>query len=288
MLFPYGKNWTMTPSQSFNQGALYVSPHEKQRFFVAAKTGNVNALRVMLAERPDAVHWRLGGRTALVAAIENKHLPAVTYLLSQGCDVNAKTDDNLSSPLHAAAATNDTQILLQLIHKRVNLHLVKVGDTTPVMTAARANAAKTLAVLLKHGASHKLLDDEGQSALHIATSSRRFEAAKTLIENGADINQRNRDGHTPLMLAARERNLAAYKFLIDNGADETLRDDLSETAHDMVHAFGSRDDTFIAGYHAMVRERNVKETKKLLPQFHTGTDRVIQAKRPVRFKNGPK
>ncbi|MDE1151371.1 MAG: ankyrin repeat domain-containing protein [Micavibrio sp.] len=278
----------MTPSQSFNQNALRIPPHDRQRFFVAAKTGNVHTMRVMLAERPDAVHWRLGGKTALVAAIENKQLPAVTFLLKQGCDVNAKTDDNLSSPIHAAAACNNEQILIQLLHSHARVNLAKAGDTTPVMTAARANATRTLAILLQHGAPHTTLDDDGNAALHIATSSSRMEAAQTLIDNGADINLRNRDGHTPLMLAARERNLKAYKFLIEAGADETLRDDLNETARDMVQAFGSSDEKFIAGYHAMVRDRDRMETQKLLPKFHTGTDRTITASKPVRFKNSAK
>ncbi len=283
----------MTTPQNFNNAAnnpvgLPVSPHEKQEFFVAAKHNNAQALRVFIAKRPDAVHWRQGGKTALQAAAEKGSFFAAQMLLNHGADANAFSDDKLSSPLHAAAELADTSILLLLIHKRGKIHAANDSGTTPLMVAARRNRPEPLKVLLTHGASLSAVNHEGETAFHIAAFRGNAEAADALLEKGCSVDIRNRDGDTALMQAAREKNLKAAKFLIARGASDELKDDLNETPLDIARSFAAGDDKFIRALIELIRERNSRHAMTFLPEFHTGAKRGFTPRKTVRFKNSPK
>ena len=279
----------MTTPQNFNNAAaLPVQPHEKQQFFVAAKQNNAQALRVYIAQRPDAVHWRLGGKTALQAACEKGSFFAAQMLLNHGADANAFSDDKLSSPLHAAAELADTSILIQLIHKRGKINAANDSGTTPLMVAARRNRPEPLKVLVTHGASFSAVNHEGETALEIAVFRGSFEAAKTMLEKGCSIDIRNRNGDTALMQAAREKNLKAAKFLIENGASDELKDDLNETPLDIARSFAGGDEKFLNGFIGLLRERGGREAKAFAPEFHSGAKRGFNPRKTVRFKSGPK
>lgn len=246
--------------------------------------GNVNDLEAILAEYPLAAHWRVNGRTALMDAVKKKQTPAVTVLLKAKSVPDAMSDDNLSSPVIEAAVNGEEHLLIILIHAGAKLYTAKQGDMTPLLAAIAARKHKVIPVLLAHGASHKLLNDEGNAPLHVATSMGALEEAKALLDGKADINQRNLETLTPLMLAAKEKNLAAAKFLLDNGGDDTLLSDLRETALDMARAFAGGDKEFLGGYEALMLERLTKRTEAFLPQMRKGTARSMIAPEPAKFK----
>ena len=67
-------------------------------------------------------------------------------------------------------------------------------------------------------------DNDGSSALMIASEKADPAMARLLLENGADVNAHNVDGHTALMFAAYKGNSLIAELLIKNKADVHARD----------------------------------------------------------------
>lgn len=275
----------MTTANQFNNAVNdRISPHLRQKFFVAAKQGDQNTLRSILSDHPDAANWRQGGKSVLQAAVEKKQSVSVSILLQAKADPNALSDDTFSSPMIIAARNDDTHNLILLIHGGGRAWTATGGDTAPLMNAVRHNASKAAGVLLTHGASASQPDDEGNPALHVATSARHFETAKVLLDKKADINLRNAETLTPLMLAAKEKNIPAAKFLLDNGADDTLLSDLRETALDMARSFGAGDKKFLKAYEDLMAERLRARTTVFLGEMRKGVGRDVVAPEKASFK----
>lgn len=260
---------------------------DKQQLFALVRRNDARQLEEFLAAHPGAAAWRQNGHTPLEIAVKNNALPCMQALLHHGADANALSDDGLASPLLIAAAGNNTQTLIKLIHAGAKLHLSANGETSPVIAAVEANALATLQVLLSHGAPCRTLDGEGQAALHIATQKNHLAAAQLLLSHGAPIDQRNAESLTPLMLAAQQRNLAAARFLFEQGADETLRSDLRETPLDIARAFAGDDDAFLYGFEGLVFERYKRAAAGIEPGMQAGSQRQIKPQKTVRFKPRP-
>ena len=83
-----------------------------------------------------------------------------------------------------------------------------------------------------------MLNNRGDSALHIAASGGDAVATKLLLKYGSDVNIRDRGGCTPLMLAAGAGNLATLDVLLENGADYNCTDSTGVSA--LYYAYGCR------------------------------------------------
>ena len=75
---------------------------------------------------------------------------------------------------------------------------------------------------LDEGADALFADDEGFTALHMASQEGFDAIAMMLLRKGAAVDATDDDGVTPLMLAASGGHLAAVTTLIAEGADVTL------------------------------------------------------------------
>ena len=84
--------------------------------------------------------------------------------------------------------------------------------------------AKTVQILINHGADVTALDLTQQTPLHIASSSGGVEIALLLIKHGADVNVKNEIDWTPLHLASSKENANIVQLLVEHGADVTAQD----------------------------------------------------------------
>lgn len=117
------------------------------------------------------------------------------------------------------------------------------------------DSAKTMRVLLKHGANASAADEDGYSALHWAAACDNEVAVSILVaEAHVDINSRcsARFGtETPLHRGARMGNVDSVQALLEHGADLGARSASNQTADEIA---GDYDGRLTLKHRAAIRE----------------------------------
>ena len=142
------------------------------------------------------------------------------------------------TPLFLAAAYSHLDILRYLVENGADINACSDDHCTPLMIAIKMGHINVATYLVEHGAKVDLKDDRGCTALHHAMyyyHHDRLEVCSCLIERGADVNgcynnKSPQNGRTPLMIASRYGQLDAMTFLIKQGANVNLQDKEGETA----------------------------------------------------------
>jgi ankyrin repeat protein len=151
-------------------------------------------------------------------------LDIVRLLLDRGANPNAtlKTpllmrqhnggDGSLgegATPLMRAAKVSDTTLIRMLLDKGADPNLRLRNQTTALMIAAsragrnpgpEKNTIDAIAIMLAKGADVNAVNDNGESALHIAVG-RGDSLVRFLVENGATLDLKDKAGRMPLDVA---------------------------------------------------------------------------------------
>jgi ankyrin repeat protein len=69
-----------------------------------------------------------------------------------------------------------------------------------------------------------MVDEEGQTLLHVAAAREQAEIVSYLVGLGADVNVQSKDGQTALHYAAIRQNMPIAAMLIERGADLSIVD----------------------------------------------------------------
>ena len=186
-------------------------------------------------------------------------LEIVKLLLDAGADVNSTMDGKISTghtvyeatPLFHAAAAGHLDVVEMLLTNGADPNKTETAlGVAPLHEAARMNYVEIVQVLIEHGASLSIEDNEGQTALDVATGDSRdllreadaasgspaetsaleegLDAAieegdtaevERILEDGANPNFVNDEGDMPLALATMTGNLEIVQMLLDAGAD---------------------------------------------------------------------
>ncbi len=161
----------------------------------AAKHGDAEAVRSMLAGGADPNIAQGDGMTALHAAAMEGHTDAVEALLAAGAEVGATTRIGAYTPLHLASRGGHGAVVRALLEKGAEAGLATTNSgTTPLHLAARAVAGEdAVAVLIEHGAEVNAREGSaGQTPLMFAAAVNRTPAIQVLLEHGADPNAATR------------------------------------------------------------------------------------------------
>jgi len=144
-------------------------------------------------------------------AVKKGDIEQVRLLIAQGADLNWKDKDG-STPLHEAAGDGWIDVVRLLLEKGANVKATDATGQTPLHRASRWGSRDICAWFLAKGASVKATDSLGNTPLHAALG--RQEVNRRLFEfllaKGADVNARNEQGETPLHLACTTRRPATY------------------------------------------------------------------------------
>jgi uncharacterized protein len=124
-------------------------PGELTALHLAAASGNVEAVKFMLASPVDADPQaaRINKFTSLHAAAMQGHAAACEVLLGAGADVNAQTNPQGYSPLHSAAFAGHMAAIQVLLLHGANRDLVNYRGERPVDTARRTRQADAVRLL---------------------------------------------------------------------------------------------------------------------------------------------
>ncbi|KAM8967607.1 uncharacterized protein RCH25_026220 [Pelodytes ibericus] len=161
------------------------------------------------------------GAVCLHAAASRGHAAVVKALLQKGANVDARTKDNYTA-LHIAAENCKPQVVHTLLGFGARVQ-VKGGQAqeTPLHISARIMGGEKVAeVLLKSGAEVNAEQENGETAMHIASRHGNLKMLTALIEDGGEVTWLSKAGESPLHTAARHCHLPIVQVILNYLANE--------------------------------------------------------------------
>ena len=184
----------------------------------AARSGNVDVVRSLLAGGADPNQAAPDGSTAVHWAVHGDNLAMLNVLLEAGARPDAVTRYRIA-PLTLAAQNGSAALVERLLDAGADPDTVSEEGQTALMTAARNGSVAAVSALLKRGAQVGLTESfRGQTALMFAAGEGNTAAAALLLEAGATLSERSKGGYTPLLFAVRNNRSETVAFLLKHGA----------------------------------------------------------------------
>ena len=202
-------------------GAIAVSAYAASNspLLTSVKSGDVAAVRSLLASHVDVNAVDADGSTALHWAAQADNLQLIDLLLAAGAKPSVATRYNIT-PLYFACNNGDAQAIDRLLKAGADPNSVSHEGQTALMTAASAGKVDAVHLLLTRGAKVDTVEPyRGQTALMWAASEGNAAAAAELIEFGAQVNLKSKAGFTAFLFAVRGGHIDAAKVLLKHGAN---------------------------------------------------------------------
>jgi ankyrin repeat protein len=213
-------------------------------FQVAAATGSIEMLRLLIRHAEPGERLTAGLTTALHQAAERGDLALVRFLLDeQKLSPDGQLSDSLggvvrlgpTSPEHdegftalSRAIENGREEIVQLLLEKNARIAGRTRRGLPLLAfAVKMERTDLLRVFLERGASVNSPDFDGNTALLHAAAAGRIENARLLLAHKASVKWRNKNGGTALMLAASAGHTGMCEFLIKHGARPSDRESKS-------------------------------------------------------------
>ncbi len=185
---------------------------------LAARTGDVDALRQALREHPEAINALDGeGSTPLHWAVRRGKREAANALITAGADVQA-ADPKGNTPLILAAGLGRRDLVDLLLRHGAHPQAANQGRVTAFLAAGRRGDLATVELLLKeHGADPNQADENDFTLLHRAAGRANLELTRLLLQHGAEPNV-YRSGISPLYEAISDGSVDVVRLLLNAGA----------------------------------------------------------------------
>jgi len=145
-----------------------IDEHGDTGLTLAADSGNVKSIVLLLKRGANIEAADNEGRTAMVIAAHKGHVEAVKALAARRARINAQDSHGLSA-LHLAATNQDEEMVRVLISLKANVNVATSKGYTPLMDAAHFGDERIVRLLLEAGANaDAVTKDKAQSASDIA------------------------------------------------------------------------------------------------------------------------
>ncbi|KAI9892918.1 MAG: hypothetical protein M1814_001077 [Vezdaea aestivalis] len=155
-------------------------------------------------------HQRMITSDAVFIAAIRGHARMVRQLIRIGLEPNGQT-------LVAAVVLGRQDVVLLLLEEGVSFE--EKRETWTVLSEAVDQGHLALVqILLEYGASGDIIDDHGETVLHLAARLGHEDIARLLLQNGASANMQNSRCLTPLHVAAYEGYYKIARLLLEEGA----------------------------------------------------------------------
>jgi quinoprotein dehydrogenase-associated probable ABC transporter substrate-binding protein len=178
------------------------------------------------------------GETPLHHALVRRSEPMIKYLLDHGASVSA-TDRDGWSPLMTAAWADDAAAVKLLVAHKADPNFAGPGNLTPLAIALEYGKDAAAVALVESGADYRQpMGDAGYTPLMLAVAGHSETAARALITKGADVNAANAGGVTALMIAAADGQAAIVELLMRSGANVAAQSERGDTALSIARAKG--------------------------------------------------
>eukprot|EP00929_Paragymnodinium_shiwhaense_P027381 TRINITY_DN16083_c0_g1_i1.p1 TRINITY_DN16083_c0_g1~~TRINITY_DN16083_c0_g1_i1.p1 ORF type:complete len:650 (+),score=223.18 TRINITY_DN16083_c0_g1_i1:60-2009(+) len=185
------------------------------RLVAAAERGDTESCKVLLNVGAN-VDCKEEGRTALMVAAETGNVKVLHLLLEKGASRLEKTEDGKTALVLAAESGSAevwAALMLQGVSKPERLLLGK-----KLLQATAKGDTKTIKAMLACKASLEVKATDGRTALAVAVEHNNTEHVKLLLAKGAKPNVKSRKGKSVLYYAFKKDNLGMVAILNSKGA----------------------------------------------------------------------
>jgi hypothetical protein len=206
------------PGIVFSWGYIKRAP-----LYYAALCGFRNLVEQLIIKYPqhvNAICGRFG--TPALAALGGRHFELAQVLHRSGSSVDPRDNDG-DSPLSNAVFDEHLEMVQVLLDYGVEVNFRSNRGDTPLAFAARGrfNDPRIVQLLLDRGADPNVqtqIDGRTSTPLHRASGDGRIEIARLLLEHGASLDVQDEEGMTPLDVASGERCDEMIKLLLEHRA----------------------------------------------------------------------
>lgn len=150
----------------------------------ATALGDLELLMEFVQEEPSFVMLESAdGWTPLHLAAYFGAFPCVRYLVEQGADVNAVSNNKMkTTPLHHAVASRKIEIVRYLIEQQADLHAKQAKGWTPLHQAVDMYDIEIVQLLLERGADPEQRTADGLKPIDLAIA-KGYEDLQSLLES---------------------------------------------------------------------------------------------------------
>ncbi|MBS0606227.1 MAG: ankyrin repeat domain-containing protein [Verrucomicrobia bacterium] len=158
------------------------------------------------------------------SALSERHCTKLLSLLQQArqknilLNVDAKMPYFLTTPLHLACGSGDSELVRLLIEAKANINDQDKDGDTPLHGACQSGHLQVAELLIKVGADISIKGEYGYTPLHDASYRGYSEIVRLLINAKADVNDLTTNGYSPLYLACSSGHSDIVKQLLAAGA----------------------------------------------------------------------
>jgi|GEM_PF-1590269 len=164
---------------------------------------------------------------------KQEEVPQYNHTLDQ------KSPENPKDKFFDAIAKGDLAGVQHYIAKGIDINqpMIHMGygadwsdldyNIFPLITAVSGSNYAIVKALLDSGADVNIHDDEGRTALHVATYN--TDILTLLLQHGAKVDARDQDDNTPLHSAAEYGHSQSAKLLLEHGAEVDPYNNYGET-----------------------------------------------------------
>jgi ankyrin repeat protein len=165
----------------------------------------------------------------LIAAARGGDLDEIRNLIAEGFDVDCELKYGATA-LMLAAARGQEEVVKLLLSRGAKVNRRNRFGVTPLLEAADKGHISIVKLLVEHGAEINMPLNNGNTAILLATIRRDRKTIKTLLELGADPGIKNFDGWCARRWAEAESDTTIQSMLgVKKGeAEKMLRSQVSE------------------------------------------------------------
>jgi len=185
-------------------------------YWLAAKYGEAEMMKVLAARGADPKHLAKDGSTAIMAAVTAKTPGQLGLLLDRRDRTDTPTE--LAARPEGQDERTTFEVVKLAVEAGVDPSLASKGSgnyqgspggTTPLMEAATRGYASVVTLLLDHGADVKAATKAGDTAMHMAAQGGFDDVIRILAAKGGDVGAKNGKGVTPMAMTTA-KNPYAY------------------------------------------------------------------------------
>lgn len=145
--------------------------------------------------------------------------------------INKGKQEVLDQMLLIGVDSGDINLVDAVLSLGANINIQDFLSNTPLMRATYFGYKEIVNLLIKKGADVNIQgDNNGETALILATMINNIEITKSLLQADAQVNFQTVTGDTALIQAVENNNKEIVQMLLDCGADINLQDIAGRTA----------------------------------------------------------